>query len=138
MREHTKKHERSKPADPIEPEEFDEADKVADRERSKSPRMIFARIPSRLVIVLDAIAAVAFLIFSVIRLVGDRAMINERRKELNELKNEITVQEIKNDEMSKTYNLDEKERSDYMEQIARDELDYVREGERVFVNIKGD
>lgn len=96
------------------------------------------RFPSRLAVVLIAVAAFAFLIYSVVSLVGIQSQINERRAELNEIKGEISVQEIKNEEMSKTYNLNDKERSEYIEQIARDDLDYVKEGERVFVNVSGD
>ena len=96
------------------------------------------RRPSRLFIVLITIAAIAFAVYSVISLVGIHAQISERRRELGEIQDEITVQEIKNEEMNKTYSLSDKERSEYIEQIARDELDYVKEGERVFVNVAGD
>ena len=96
------------------------------------------RFPSRLAFVLIAVIAFAFMIYSVVSLVGIQSQINERRAELEEIKDQITVQEIKNEEMAKTYNLSDKERSDYIEQIARDDLDYVKEGERVFVNVSGD
>jgi len=93
---------------------------------------------SRLLIVLIAMLAFAFAIYSVISIVGIRRQLNERRQELSEIRDEITIQEIKNDEMSKTYNLSDKERSDYIEQLARENLDYVKEGERIFVNIAGE
>ena len=96
------------------------------------------RRPSRLIAVLITIAAVAFAVYAVISLASIHAQINERRRELEEIRDEITVQEIKNEEMNKTYSLSDQERSDYLEQIARDELDYVKEGERVFVNVAGD
>ena len=95
-------------------------------------------ISSRLVVLLIVAAALVFVVYSVVSLVGIQSQINERRAELKGIQDEITVQEIKNDEMSKTYNLSEEERSDYIEQIARDDLDYVKEGERVFVNVSGD
>lgn len=93
---------------------------------------------SRLLIVLIAMLAFAFAIYSVISIAGIRRQLNERRQELSEIRDEITIQEIKNDEMSKTYNLSDKERSDYIEQLARENLDYVKEGERIFVNIAGE
>lgn len=96
------------------------------------------RRSSRLAFVLVAAVAVAFLIYSLITLIGIRSQLNDRRQELNGIKEQITVQEIKNDEANRTYTLSDEERSDYIEQIARDELDYVREGERIFVNIAGD
>ena len=87
---------------------------------------------------LVAVVAVVFLVYSLISLIGIRSQIKERREELSEIRGEITVQEIKNDEMNKTYSLSDEERSDYIEQIARDSLDYVKEGERIFVNVAGD
>ena len=97
-----------------------------------------SRISKRLISAIIAAAAVIFLIYSVISLIGLQSQISERRGQLDEIKNEIKVQEIKNDEMSKTYNLSDDERSEYIERIARDDLDYVKEGERVFVNVSGD
>ena len=95
-------------------------------------------LPRRLIFVLVGIVAVIFVVYSVISLIGLQSQINERRGQLEEIKSEIKVQEIKNDEMSKTYNLSDDERSEYIERIARDDLDYVKEGERVFVNVSGD
>ena len=114
------------------------SDAPVDEELLDEERAGGRRISSRLIAVLVAVAAFAFVIYSVISLIGIQAQINERRKELEELKGEITVQEIKNEEMSRIYNLSDAERSDYIERIARDELDYVKEGERVFVNVSGD
>lgn len=88
--------------------------------------------------VLISLVAVAFVIYSVVSIVGLQGQIRERRAELDSIKDEITVQEIKNEEMNKMYNLSGDERSEYIERIARDDLDYVKEGERVFVNVSGD
>ena len=93
---------------------------------------------SRMAIVLLALVGLAFVVYALITLSGINSQIRERREQLNAIKDEITVQEIKNDAMSKTYNLTESERSAYMERLARDELDYVKEGERVFVNVAGE
>ncbi|MBR1533934.1 MAG: septum formation initiator family protein [Ruminococcus sp.] len=93
---------------------------------------------SRLSIVLIAIVGLAFVVYALISLSGINSQIRERTEELNEIKDEITVQEIKNDSMSKTYNLSDSERTEFMERLARDELDFVKEGERVFVNVAGE
>ncbi len=93
---------------------------------------------SRMAIVLLALVGLAFVVYALITLSGINSQIRERREQLNAIKDEITVQEIKNDAMSKTYNLTDSERSAYMERLARDELDYVKEGERVFVNVAGE
>ena len=92
----------------------------------------------RLAYVLISLIAAAFLIYSVISIAGLQGQIRERKAELDAIKDEITVQEIKNEEMNKMYNLSGDERSEYIERIARDDLDYVKEGERVFVNVSGD
>lgn len=96
------------------------------------------RISSRLAFVLVAVVAVVFFIYSLVTLIGIRSQIRERREELGEIQDKIIVQEIKNDEMNRTYTLSDTEMSDYIEQIARDTLDYVKEGERIFVNVSGD
>ena len=48
------------------------------------------------------------------------------------------VEEIKNEEMQKLYDSTGSDFSALAEQIARDDLDYIKEGERVFVNVTGD
>ena len=93
---------------------------------------------SRMAIVLLALVGLAFVVYALITLSGINSQIRERLEQLNSIMDEITVQEIKNDAMSKTYNLTDSERSAYMERLARDELDYVKEGERVFVNVAGE
>lgn len=93
---------------------------------------------SRPAFVLLSVAAVAFLIYSMISIIGIHTQIRERRAELDGLKEQITVQEIKNEEMQKLYDSTGSDFSALAEQIARDDLDYVKEGERVFVNVSGD
>lgn len=87
---------------------------------------------------LIALAAVAFLIYSMVSIIGIRSQIRERRAELDELQEEIKVQEIKNEDIQKLYDSTGSDFSALAEQIARDDLDYVKEGERVFVNVSGD
>ena len=93
---------------------------------------------SRPVFVIIAVVAVAFLIYSMISIIGIQSQIRERKAELDEIKEHITVQEIKNEEMQKLYDSTGSDFSTLAEQIARDDLDYVKEGERVFVNVSGE
>ena len=109
--------------------------KPAVKERKKAEGR---RILSRPVIVVLSLAAVAFLIYSLVSIIGIQSQIRERKAELDELKEKITVQEIKNDEMQKLYDSTGSDFSALAEQIARDDLDYIKEGERVFVNVTGD
>ena len=78
------------------------------------------------------------MIYSMISIIGIQSQIRERKAELDELKEKITVQEIKNEEMQKLYDSTGSDFSALAEQIARDDLDYLKEGERVFVNVSGD
>ena len=78
------------------------------------------------------------MIYSFISIIGIQAQIRERRAELEEIREKITVQEIKNDEMRRLYDSTGSDFSALAEQIARDDLDYIKEGERVFVNVSGD
>lgn len=96
------------------------------------------RSRSRLTYIVLYIAAFVFIVYALVSLFGINAQIREKRAELEELKSEIKVQEIKNEDIKKMYNYTEEEFSEYIEQIARDDLDYVRSGERVFVNVSGD
>ena len=90
------------------------------------------RLFSRPVMVLVALVAVAFLIYSMVSIIGIQSQIRERRAELDDLKEQIKVQEIKNEEIQKLYDSTGSDFSALAEQIARDDLDYVKEGERVF------
>lgn len=87
-----------------------------------------------------ALVVVAFMIYSVISIIGIQSQIRERKVELDELKEQITVQEIKNEDIQKLYDSTgtASDFSALAEQIARDDLDYIKEGERVFVNVAGD
>ncbi len=92
----------------------------------------------RYLYVLLYVAMFAFVVYAVVTLISIHSQIKAKRDELKEIEGEITVQEIKNDEMSKMYNYSDDEFAAYVEQIARDDLDYVKAGERVFVNVAGD
>lgn len=79
-----------------------------------------------------------FAIYSVVTLVSLYSEIAQKKGELNNLNEEISIQEIKNDEMDKLYNSSNEEFSGYIEEIAREDMDYIKPGERVFVNVTGD
>ncbi len=79
-----------------------------------------------------------FAVYSVVTLVDLYSQIAQKKNELEAINGEITIQEIKNEEMNELYNSSDEEFSDYVEQIAREDLDYIKQGERVFVNVSGD
>lgn len=76
----------------------------------------------------------AYIIFV---LVNQQIQINQKKSELDDLNNKVSIQNIKNEEMKRILNSDEKENLEYIERIAREDLDFVKEGEQVFVNVAG-
>ena len=68
--------------------------------------------------------------------------ISNAKTELSQIEERIFTQEQTNKELKKVSDAveknDDKAFSDYVEKIAREDLDYVKNGEVVFVNIAGD
>lgn len=87
--------------------------------------------------VLLYIAIGVFAIYAVYSLITQYEEINRKQEKLKSLENQITVQEIKNEELTNIYNLSDKENEEYIEQKAKED-GYLHAGERVFVNISGD
>ena len=84
------------------------------------------------------VVVLVFAVYSVVTLIDLYSQICEKKSELEALNYEIEIQELKNKEMNDIYNSSDEEFSEYVEEIARENLDYIKEGERVFVNISGD
>ncbi len=84
------------------------------------------------------VVVLVFAIYSVVTLIDLYSQIGEKKSELDDINEEINIQEIKNEEMENLYNYSDEEFSKYVEQIAREEFNYIRQGERVFVNIAGE
>ncbi len=83
------------------------------------------------------IAIGVFTIYAVYALITQHSQINSKQSELDSLNEKISVQEIKNDELTDIYNLSDKDNKDYIEEKAKED-GYLHQGERVFVNISGD
>lgn len=83
------------------------------------------------------IAIGVFTIYAVYALITQYSQINSKQSELDSLNEQISVQEIKNDELTDIYNLSDKDNEDYIEEKAKED-GYLHQGERVFVNISGD
>lgn len=84
------------------------------------------------------VVVLIFAVYSVVTLVNLYSQIGVKKGELEAINDEIAIQEIKNEEMNELYNSSDEEFSRYIEQIAREDLDYIKQGERVFVNVAGD
>lgn len=96
------------------------------------------KLPHGLKYIVLCVVVLIFAVYSVVTLVDLYSQIGEKKSELDAINDEITIQEIKNEEIDDLYNSSDEEFSKYVEQIAREDLDYIKQGERVFVNVAGD
>lgn len=83
-------------------------------------------------------AAIGFAFYAVITIINQNVRIAEKKAELRELQQQINVVEIQSKYLEKVRGYSGQELSDYMEKIAKEELGYVGEGERIFINVAGD
>lgn len=79
----------------------------------------------------------AFLVYAVYSIASVSQQIAEKQAQLDALNNEIKIQEIKNSELEHVLNYSDEEYLEYVINKAHNDLDYVRRGERVFVNSAG-
>lgn len=84
------------------------------------------------------LAAIGFAFYAVITIINQNVRIAEKKAELSELQQQINVVEIQSKYIEKVQGYQGKELSDYMEKIAKEELGYIGEGERIFINVAGD
>lgn len=84
------------------------------------------------------IAGFVFLVYASYTIISQSVELNSRREELDSLNHQIEIVEIQNDYLETVKNYKDDDLSEYIENIAREDLDYVKNGERVFVNISGD
>ena len=99
------------------------------RKKSDGKRLLRAVISGVLVV---------FAFYVVITLVHQQVEIAEKKAQLDELNEEIIIQEVKNDEMKQVNEYDDSQNAEYIERVAREEFDYSKQGERVFINIAGE
>ena len=80
--------------------------------------------------------ALAFLcLYAIVMLINVQIEISEKKSEIAEIEKQIALQQIANQKMKDALENDD---PDYIEQAARNELDYAKPGEKVFVDISGD
>ncbi len=89
-------------------------------------------VPLRVALFVVAGAALVTLVFWQMR-------IADKRAELTELQTQIAAQNARNEEIQKTVSSLENEDGlkEYAERKAREELDYARPDERIFVDVGG-
>ena len=84
------------------------------------------------------LAAIGFAFYAVITIINQSVKIAEKKAELSELQQEINVVEIQSQYLEKVRGYTGQQRSDYIEKIAKEDLGYVGEGERIFINVAGE
>ena len=84
------------------------------------------------------VALVGFAFYAVITIIDQNVKIAEKRAELNELNQQISVVEIQTQHLQKVQGYEGEELAQYMEKIAKEELGYISDGERIFINVAGE
>lgn len=87
--------------------------------------------------ILLRIAIFAFTVYAIVLLVNQQVSIAQKKQQLAEVKQQIQIQEIQNDDLQNAVTSGKDGNSEYMERAAREGLDYAKPGERIFVNIAG-
>lgn len=91
----------------------------------------------RLLYIPLCIAVFAFVVFSAFTLISISNEIAKQTAVRDELNKQISITEIEIDELKDIKNYKGAERDDYIENIAREDLNYLKNGERVFINVSG-
>ena len=82
------------------------------------------------------LAVFVFICYIVVTLVNQQMQISAKREELDKVNQQIQVQELENEQLRDVLN-SEDGNQEYIERIARGDLDLAHPGERVFINIAG-
>lgn len=84
------------------------------------------------------LAIIGFAFYAVITIINQNVQIADKKAELKDLQQQINVVEINTQYLEKVQSYKGDELSEYMEKIAKEELGYISEGERIFINVAGD
>lgn len=82
-------------------------------------------------------AVIAFVLYILYLIIFQQLEVSAKKAELKELQEDKANQEMVIEEIQYTLNKLEGGQDDFVEEYARSELDYAKQGERVFVNIGG-
>ena len=83
------------------------------------------------------LAVLAFVAYVVVALVDQQMQISAKKQELEKLNEQIRIQEIENEDKRSIVESDDADNEEYIARVAREDLDFARPGERVFINIAG-
>ena len=81
-------------------------------------------------------AVLCFAVFILVSLVGQQFQIMEKRQELEDLQQQLSTQNARNEEIQNSLE-NSGGMAEYAERKARSELEYAKPGERVFIDVGG-
>ena len=81
------------------------------------------------------IAAIAFAAYLLISMISTQSSINQKKKELENLREEYTESLIRNEELQKT--LDSYGTDEFIEEQAREKLGYAYPEEHFYIDVSG-
>lgn len=76
-------------------------------------------------------------VYFIFLLVDQQVELTKKKNKLDSINQQLSVQEVKNQEMKHMLELGKENSKSYIEKIARKSLDFTKRGERVFINILG-
>lgn len=88
--------------------------------------------------ILIYIAIIGFVFYAVITIINQSVEISKKRVELQNLQQQINVVEIQTQYLQKVQNYTGEELEEYIEKIAKEDMGYIGEGERIFINVAGE
>lgn len=84
------------------------------------------------------LAIIGFAFYAVVTIVNQSIEIAKKKEELIELQQQINVVEIQTQYIEKVQGYTGDDLDKYIEKIAKEDLGYISEGERIFINVAGD
>ena len=103
---------------------------LKEKKEKFTKKKVFTKIFSTLLVV-------SFAVYALFTLVYQQIQINEAQSDLDQLYKEIQIIETNAEELKKIANSDKEENEKYIENLARNQYGYAKEGERIFINIAG-
>lgn len=88
--------------------------------------------------ILIYLAVIGFVFYAVVTIINQNVKIADKQSELEKLQQQIKVVEIQTGYLKNVQEYKGQELNDYIEKRAKDDLGYVSEGERIFINVAGD
>lgn len=88
--------------------------------------------------ILIYLAIIGFVFYAIITIINQNVQIAKKKAELTDLQQQISVVEIQSQYLKKVQNYKGDDLKKYIEKIAKDDLGYIGDGERVFINVAGE